>query len=311
MSIRPIVSVIIPCYNSEKTLQKTIESVLAQTYRPIEVIVVDDGSSDSSIDIAASFDSPVTVIAKKNGGPASARNRGIRECKGDYIAFLDADDLWLPDKLDKQIAFARKAAGPILVFTAVQRVCEDGSIGYKSFKEYIDIPIDYRTLWDRNIITTSSVLAHAALFDEYLFDEDPLVQGAEDFDLWLRISDNYTIHYIDALLTTYIVSEQGHNRSNLERTFNALIHMYHKHTRMAAQHGVSEQITASKIAYLKKICGIRLFRVGSYAAAKEYLSCARKHQVWDATILLYTILIFLPHSWIVFLRTIVRWRHEE
>jgi glycosyltransferase involved in cell wall biosynthesis len=103
MMNEPLVSVIIPVYNSECYLSEAIESVLSQTYRSLELIVVDDGSTDRTRDIALSFPELI-YIYQANSGTSAARNRGIHVAKGDYIAFLDADDLWLPDKITLQIA---------------------------------------------------------------------------------------------------------------------------------------------------------------------------------------------------------------
>lgn len=100
----PRVSVIIPAYNTAAYLAETIESVLQQTYRDFEVIVVDDGSSDNTAEVARSFAPPVTVLTKANGGPAAARNLAIQNSTGEFIAFLDSDDLWVADKLAEQVA---------------------------------------------------------------------------------------------------------------------------------------------------------------------------------------------------------------
>lgn len=99
----PTVSCIIPVYNGERFLAEGIESLLAQTRPPDEIIVVDDGSTDGSADVARSFGDRVRYVHQENAGPAAARNRGIREATGDFISFLDADDLWEPTKLERQL----------------------------------------------------------------------------------------------------------------------------------------------------------------------------------------------------------------
>ncbi len=98
------ISVVIPCYNGAKYLRETLDSVLVQTHPVLEVIVVDDGSTDDSAAIAESFGPPVRVIRQPNQGESVARNRGIDEARGDWVAFLDADDLWEPEKLARQLA---------------------------------------------------------------------------------------------------------------------------------------------------------------------------------------------------------------
>ena len=101
---RPTVSVVVPCYNGARFLRETLASALAQPHAVLEIIVVDDGSTDDSAAIAESFGPPVRVIRQANQGESVARNRGIDEAKGDWIAFLDADDVWVPEKTERQLA---------------------------------------------------------------------------------------------------------------------------------------------------------------------------------------------------------------
>lgn len=111
----PLVSCIIPVFNGERFLAEAIESILGQTYENLEVIVVDDGSTDSTADVVAGFGDAVTYVRQENAGPSSARNRGIQEAHGEFIAFLDADDVWHEEKLEKQLA--RFCKRPELAYT--------------------------------------------------------------------------------------------------------------------------------------------------------------------------------------------------
>lgn len=98
------VSVIIPVYNADKYIAATVESVLAQTYKNFEILIIDDGSPDKSLKVCQQFqDSRIKIICQANRGLPGARNTGIRHAQGDYIAFLDADDIWLPNKLEKHV----------------------------------------------------------------------------------------------------------------------------------------------------------------------------------------------------------------
>ncbi len=98
----PLVSVIVPCYNAARFLPEALATIRAQRYEPLEILVVDDGSTDNTPDVVSGFGSEVRYLRKPNGGPASARNLGLREARGEWIAFLDADDQWPEGKLELQ-----------------------------------------------------------------------------------------------------------------------------------------------------------------------------------------------------------------
>lgn len=100
---RPLVSCVVPVFNSERYLGEALESIFQQTHSPLEVIVVDDGSTDATAAVIASQGDRVRAFAQTNSGPAAARNRGVREARGEFVAFLDADDLWVPEKLGRQL----------------------------------------------------------------------------------------------------------------------------------------------------------------------------------------------------------------
>ena len=100
----PLVSCVVPVHNGERYLGEALDSIAAQTHRPIEIIVVDDGSTDGSAAVAGRHPAAVRLHAQPNAGPAAARNRGLRDARGEYLAFLDADDLWHPEKLECQMA---------------------------------------------------------------------------------------------------------------------------------------------------------------------------------------------------------------
>jgi len=117
-----LVSIITPCYNGAKYIKETIDSVIAQTYPKWEMLIVDDGSKDNSADIVRSYtEKRIRLIQQKNAGSAAARNNGIRQCNGQYIALLDADDVWKPDFLKKQIAFMKKRKA-VCVFCSYERI---------------------------------------------------------------------------------------------------------------------------------------------------------------------------------------------
>ncbi|MBC7528709.1 MAG: glycosyltransferase family 2 protein [Chthonomonadaceae bacterium] len=179
MSDQPTISVVIPAYNSEKFVADAIKSVLAQTVPPLEIIVVDDGSTDGTSGIVSRFSSSVRPIRQGNEGPASARNHGIREAKGEWIALLDADDTWLPQKLERQILHTNDSKiGVIHAF----------SEGWKREESGRGNP-DFKTLWLKNSLITSSVLMRKSACEEVgYFEEDRALIAVEDYNLWLRFA---------------------------------------------------------------------------------------------------------------------------
>lgn len=119
--VTPLISVIIPVYNGERYLSAAIESVLAQAWTPLEIIIVDDGSTDQSARVAQPYQPLVQVVHQANAGPGAARNRGITAARGELLAFLDADDLWLPGKLASQVAHLQKQPTLDMVFGQVEQ----------------------------------------------------------------------------------------------------------------------------------------------------------------------------------------------
>src|SRR6266576_3496761 len=133
-SEKATVSVVIPAYNAGAFLGEALDSVLSQTYQPLEVIVVDDGSDDETPQIVADYNGKVTYLRRSRGGPASARNTGVRAAKGDWIAFLDADDIWMPGLLGKLVDVAGTAAD--LVFCDTLTLISGKVVGPTRFENY-------------------------------------------------------------------------------------------------------------------------------------------------------------------------------
>jgi glycosyltransferase involved in cell wall biosynthesis len=187
--IAPSVSVVIPAYNAAWCVPRAIDSVLAQTCQDFEVLVIDDGSRDATGEIAAAYGSPVRVVSKSNGGLSSARNTGIRMARGALVAFLDADDWWLPAKLARQTALMQ--ARPELAFcsTAARLVDPHGSpIGEwrchacgRSTLEAIFAANAYVAGSGSAVMARREALLEAGGFDEGL-------ASLEDIDMWMRLA---------------------------------------------------------------------------------------------------------------------------
>lgn len=193
------VSVIIPTYNYGEFISDSIESVINQTYKDFEVIVVDDGSTDNTTDIIKKYKNRISYFYKENGGPSSARNYGIKNSKGEYICFLDADDIFLPKKLEFQVAYmeTNKNDGIGLLYSDYYCASRElkiidyyESIGFQRQKEAVMYLLNY------NYINTSTVMIPRACVDEVgFFNEN--YRYLEDYDFWLRLGCNYKFAYIN------------------------------------------------------------------------------------------------------------------
>jgi len=215
---RPLISVIIPLYNQEKYIGEAVASVLRQTYRNIELIVVDDGSTDSSAEIVRSVNDPrIRYFYRSNSGlPAIARNEGVKLARGEWIAFLDHDDVWLPNKLDMQLRAlerepkAKLVAGNMSYFDASsdKRMINYHQKSYNIFKDMLG----------GNRLPGSTVMVDKKVFDEMGgFREERDLKAIEDYDLWLRISRKYKIICLDRILARYRVYDNSTSGSRLKQ----------------------------------------------------------------------------------------------
>lgn len=208
----PEVSIITPLYNSEKTISETIESVINQTFTDWELILIDDCSSDDTMKIAREWqakDNRILVIERKwNAGPAVTRNRGIQEARGRYIAFLDADDLWCPQKLTVQIGFMNKYDCAIS-YTAYQKINYSGHrLGI------IKIPnrVGYKDLLKSNSIGCSTAIYDSSKIGKVYM---PNISKRQDLGLWLKITKkNISASGINDILMLYRVGGESTVSSN-------------------------------------------------------------------------------------------------
>jgi glycosyltransferase involved in cell wall biosynthesis len=172
------VSVVIPAYNAEASIGRAVKSALAQSVQPIEIIVVDDGSADRTAEVAASISPLVRVMQKVNGGPASARNLGAKVAKGYWLAFLDADDWWYPERLRAQLQMDGTGTAALIHCLADDH--ESGPLPGR---------ITFEQLWSKNFIIASSVLVRRSIFESLSgFNESKELIAVEDYNLWIRIA---------------------------------------------------------------------------------------------------------------------------
>jgi glycosyltransferase involved in cell wall biosynthesis len=211
------VSVIIPAFNAAAFITETIESVLAQTFTDYDIIVVDDGSTDDTRARVQAFGPSVTLLTQHNGRAAKARNAGVVASASTWIAFLDADDIWMPDKLERQLAMARATQAP-LVFADRLNIGARGPLPERQsdIQPLSDGDV-FEHLLTGNFITTSTVLLRRDVFIEVgAFSEDPELPPAEDWDLWLRVASRYPVAACHVPLVNYRLHALGASR-NVER----------------------------------------------------------------------------------------------
>jgi len=200
------VAVIIPCYNSSKYIRKTIDSVLSQDYEYLEIIAVDDGSTDETREILESYLPKIRILShpnKANLGTATSLNLGINEAKSDLIAFLDSDDIWHPCKIKEQVKIFQKYSDVGLVYTNGYVIDENDNILYELFPDdFQEENIPHKMLLKCYIRTPSSVMVKREAFEKIgLFR--PYLRNGQDHDMWIRMSEVTKFYYLFHFLIAY------------------------------------------------------------------------------------------------------------
>jgi glycosyltransferase involved in cell wall biosynthesis len=232
-----LVSVVIPTYNTSNFLIKAIQSVINQTYKNWELIIVDDGSTDQTRQIVEEFqkkDSRIKYFFQNNKGQGAARNLGIKNASGNYIAFLDSDDEFFENKLERVISHFEKDKNIGFIYTDAIII---GDYLYKKRRSEIVTPYSggiYIKLLFNNFITTSTVIVKREVLQNCgLFDESDLLRNFEDYDLWLRIAKKYKIEYIPEVLTKYYFVPKITSWKKRRRAYKAMIYIYYKNLKIA------------------------------------------------------------------------------
>jgi len=228
-NVLPKVSVVIPSYQAGRFIREAVDSVLHQSYKDYEIIIVDDGSTDNTKEVLASYGDRIKVLNQNNMGVSAARNKGIMSSRGEYIAFLDADDLWLPDKLERQVTLLEEHPEIGLVFSDMWVVGETDVpardrpfLGKSAFQ--IGKPSKgkvFKHLFLNDFIPMPTAMVRRRCFEKVgLFDS--AYDSCEDYDLWLRLSQHFSIDYVDKPLAIYRM-HGGSLIHDLEKHFGCLI----------------------------------------------------------------------------------------
>ena len=261
--MEPLVSVVIPTYNSGRYIRDAVDSVLGQTYENIEVIFIDDGSTDDTKDILQQYGSKIRYVFQNNAGPSAARNNGIKLSSGEMVAFLDADDIWMPNKLELQVALMQQYNAVGLVGCGRYTIDSSGRIIAGPFitENCKDMRALLQNIMVRPMLGTPTVLIRRECFNKVgLFDES--LRGAEDWKMWIKFAKCYQIRFVEEPLVMIRVHE-ANTSTNVE---------------------------------LMKSCAMKIVRSGLYrgeyllsakarsriymAAARDYLGVGNKHSAF-------------------------------
>jgi glycosyltransferase involved in cell wall biosynthesis len=284
----PKVSVVIPFYNAIKYLPETVDTVLQQTYGDYEVIIVNDGSTDNIEDWIRELAHPkVHLINQENQGCAGARNTGIQQSSGEYIAILDADDLWHPTKLEKQVNLMDRYPEAGLVYTWSDLIDEQGQIMGRVFKPNAEGKV-WEKLLEQNLVGGGSVplIRRSYLDQSGLFDPN-LLSFVEDWDLWLRIAPLAEFKVVKEALVYYrqLTSSASMDWSSMEKSYQIMIEKAFASAPASMQHKKA------------KCCGL----VNLYLAWKPLKSKTPSPQAgWDfqrKAITYYPPIIFTAEFW--------------
>jgi len=200
----PAISVVIPTYNPAQYLREALDSALSQTYGNREIIVVDDGSTDGTPKVLLPYLGHITYLRQANAGVSAARNTGIRAARGEWVAFLDDDDLWHPDKIARQVAAAGGDSGCVASFTDRMELADDTVVqsSVKQVAPQVRSGWILEELFHHNFICTSSVMVRRqTLLALGGFDES--LRQSEDWHLWLRIAARHRWAFVDEVLVTH------------------------------------------------------------------------------------------------------------
>jgi len=277
----PKVSVIIPTYNRSKLLKQTIDSVLNQTLGDFEILVIDDGSTDNTEQVAKAFDdSRIKYFYKQNGGVSSARNWGLRKAKGRYICFLDSDDLWPKDFLQVMLEKLNQNPGYGAAYCARTVLLPDGTKKDSYQKEYCKSGYLTQDLFKKTFMQTSSICFRREKWGGFFFDES--LNNAEDSDAWLRLSTKTKFLFVPQVQIIYrqrnTPSQTRHFSSRNCNRIRVLERFYFK---LNGKKYVPRKVAMNKLSHAYRSAAKKAYRDNCRTAAIFLYKKAIYHAPWD------------------------------
>ncbi len=304
----PLVSVVMPAFNCEKFLAEAIESVLGQDYRPLELIIINDGSKDQSGNIARSYcrpDGSVRLIELPNGGPSKARNRGMEEARGDFIAFIDSDDLWLPEKISKQMMIFAEKPEIGVVYSQRENIDERGTV-FQGYKAPVFSGNVLQRLYVDNFICCSSAVIRRSVYEK-IGGFNPDLRMSEDFDFFLRVTPFVSVEGISEPLVHY----RNHSEQASKRVEERIQVVWKIRERFNAEFGHRIRWSTRMRARSRHYAG----RASRAQAAGERWQAVHAgfraflYNPLDLTPAMAVIRVALPDEFIAFLKKRARRRH--
>lgn len=246
-----MISVIIPSYNRAETIRRSVDSVLNQSYRDIEVIVVDDCSTDGTLDVISGYtDNRLRCVKhKQNRGACAARNTGIEYARGEYIAFQDSDDSWRPDKLRYQLELLQKQEADICF-------CKMERHGYPADKarfypELSEGVVTYEVLLSRSYVSTQTILARREMCDIHKFDI--LIKRMQDYDWIIRAAHNAKVCFANEVLVDVYLQRNSITTFEIDKIRKCNEVLLKKYPDLCRQYPAFHVRLLSKIAYYKEL----------------------------------------------------------
>jgi glycosyltransferase involved in cell wall biosynthesis len=280
----PAVSVVIPIFNGEQYLRKTLESVFAQTYRNYEVICVDDGSTDGSPAILQSYAGSVTVLRQANAGQSAARNAGVRSARGNYVAFLDQDDLWYAHKLERQVRVLDDQPDVVLVHCDEDWIDPSGTVLRRGVTGANRVSRHEALLTKLMGKEASFIMPSAMLIRRETFERiggfDSSLQGYEDFDLCIRLRLQGLFVFQEESGICYRMHSGGFNRMGGERLFVSGERFYRRLESLFADNHSKRVIVNQLLAQLYSDWGKSKMRSSARSEGRRLLLRSLHYHPW-------------------------------
>lgn len=280
------VSVIIPAYNYGHYVGEAVESALNQNIPELEVIVIDDGSTDNTKDVLEKYISQIKYMYQPNRGLPAARNAGICAASGDYIAFLDADDRWLSNKLQLQMEQFVKHPKVGLIYSDAYILSDKGCEG-RLLEKFTKYPVGnvHNKLFQENFIPVCTAIVAKQCFEKVgLFDES--LKSAEDYDLWLRLTRFFEVDCVPQPLVMYR-KHSANMSADEERMLINKIRVLQKNIENTLPATSNHSMVKNRIALLKYQLGRHYMKIGFYEKAKEHFWSSIKDNAFQLRTFLF------------------------